>query len=74
MTTLLEKVTRLNEIGIALSAERNVPVLLEKILRNAKLLTNADGATIYTVLPDQKVRFEIITTDSLGYHLGGSSG
>ncbi|NGX54565.1 MAG: 3'3'-cGAMP-specific phosphodiesterase 1 [Chlamydiae bacterium] len=74
MTTLLEKVTRLNEIGIALSAERNVPVLLEKILRNAKLLTNADGATIYTVLPDQKVRFEIIITGSLGYYHGGSSG
>ncbi|NGX54167.1 MAG: hypothetical protein K1000chlam4_00892 [Chlamydiae bacterium] len=73
MTTLLEKVSRLNEIGIALSAEQSSQALLEKILRNAKLLTNADGATIYTVLPDQKVRFEIVTTDSLGYHLGGTS-
>lgn len=73
MTTLLEKVSRLNEIGIALSIEHDNRVLMEKILLNAKFLTNADGASIYSVLPENKVRFEIVTSDSLGYYIGGTS-
>ena len=48
---------RLNEIGILLSKERNIPVLLEKILLNAKELTSADGGTIYTVTPRKNFTF-----------------
>lgn len=70
MTALLEKVNRLNEIGIALSIERDSGRLLDKILFNAKLLTNADGATIYSVTEENKLHFEIVTTDSLNYRLG----
>lgn len=38
---------KLIEIGIALSAERNHPRLLETILLEAKQLCNADGGTLY---------------------------
>lgn len=38
---------KLIEIGIALSAERNHPRLLETILVEAKVLCNADGGTLY---------------------------
>ena len=38
---------RLTEIGIALSAEKNVDRLLETILVEAKRIANADGGTIY---------------------------
>ncbi len=38
---------RLTEIGIALSAEKNIDRLLETILVEAKRIANADGGTIY---------------------------
>jgi len=38
---------KLIEVGIALSAERNHPRLLETILLEAKQLCNADGGTLY---------------------------
>ena len=37
----------LNEIGIALSSEKNVNRLLEMILLEAKHIANADGGTVY---------------------------
>ncbi|MCC5831987.1 MAG: GAF domain-containing protein [Chlamydiales bacterium] len=64
---------QLNEIGIALTKERQIPVLHEKILRNAKELTHADGGTIYTVVEGVQLRFEIVISDSLHFHLGGTS-
>lgn len=64
---------RLNEIGIALSKEERLPILLEKILTSAKELTQADGGTIYTVVPEGKLHFEIAISTSLGFHLGGTS-
>jgi HD-GYP domain-containing protein (c-di-GMP phosphodiesterase class II) len=71
--SLLQRVHYLNEVGIALSSERNHKRLLEKILLNAKLLTGADGGTLYSITKDKKLRFEIVSTDSLGFHLGGTS-
>lgn len=64
---------QLNEIGIALSKERHIPSLLEKILSSAKLLTDADGGTIYTVVEGKELHFEIVISDSLHFHLGGIS-
>lgn len=64
---------RLNEIGIALSKECSISILLEKILVSAKELTGADGGTIYTVTPKKTLHFEILLSDSLGLHGGGSS-
>lgn len=71
---LLKRLERLNAIGIALSAERDAARLLEMILLGAKEITGADGGTLYTVTDDNKLRFEIMRTDSLGIALGGSTG
>ena len=46
----LESLSRyqdLNEIGIALSSEKNVDRLLEMILNEAKKISHADGGTVY---------------------------
>lgn len=65
----------LNEIGIALSAEKNMDSLLERILINAKKLTGADGGTLYLYNPKtQALEFRIVRTDSLGIKLGGATG
>jgi hypothetical protein len=71
---LLKRLERLNAIGIALSAERDAPCLLEMILLGAKEITGADGGTLYTVTDDRTLRFEIMRTDSLGIALGGTTG
>lgn len=73
MHELLRRIERLNEIGIALSAERDASRLLETILHNAKELTRADGGSLYLVR-DDTVAFEIMSTDSLGIELGGATG
>jgi HD-GYP domain-containing protein (c-di-GMP phosphodiesterase class II) len=67
-------VSRLLDIGIALSAERDSATLMERILVEAKDLTNADGGTLYIRTRDDKLAFEIIRSDSLNYALGGTSG
>ncbi len=70
----LEYIRRLSAVGIALSAEKDDRRLMELILRSAKELTNADGGTLYSRTGDDELRFEIMITDSLGLHLGGTSG
>lgn len=74
MEQLLEKIYHLNEIGIALSAEKELKTLLERILKGAKELTCADGGSLYTVTSDNTLKFEIIQTDSLGIAMGGATG
>ena len=69
---LLAKIEELNNIGIALSAERDTSHLLEKILTSAKTLTNSDGGTLYRVKNTDKLFFDVIQNDSLNIHLGGS--
>lgn len=64
----------LNEIGIALSAEKDHTRLLELILVKAIEITNADGGTLYTCTDDQRLRFEIVHNRSLDIHKGGTSG
>ncbi|WP_018411820.1 HD domain-containing phosphohydrolase [Methyloversatilis thermotolerans] len=72
---LLRRLEDLNEIGAALSNERNIEALLEKILLAAKAITHADGGTLYrTDEAGGHLRFEIMRTDSLGIAMGGSSG
>ncbi|HUP31282.1 MAG TPA: HD domain-containing phosphohydrolase [Usitatibacter sp.] len=70
---LLSRLEYLNQIGIALSQERDIDKLLETILIAAKNLTHADGGTLYRLV-DGKLRFEIVRTDSLSIAMGGSSG
>ena len=69
---LINQVEKLTSIGISLSKERNLDVLLEKILIGAKDITFADGGTLYLV-KDKQLEFEIIRTDSLGFAMGGTT-
>lgn len=72
---LLLRLEELNGIGISLSLQKDTPRLLEAILVAAKKITNADGGTLYSVDPEEKVaRFEIVRTDSLGIAMGGTTG
>ena len=70
-SSLLEELT---DIGIALSAQKDHSRLLETILVKAKDLTNADGGTLYSRTGDNRLKFEIMITESLGIHKGGTSG
>lgn len=65
---------RLIDIGIALSAERDINKLMENILLEAKSLSNADGGTLYIRTKDNRLRFEIMRTDSLNIAMGGTTG
>lgn len=74
-TDLLKRLEELNEIGVALSSERDINRLLETILIASKRITNADAGTLYLFDADkQELRFEILRTDSLGIAMGGTSG
>lgn len=71
---LLGRLEQLNDIGVALSRERDITRLLEYILLAAKGITRADGGTIYSkVVGADRLRFEILRTDSLGIAMGGSA-
>ncbi|MBF0625806.1 MAG: GAF domain-containing protein [Magnetococcales bacterium] len=72
--SLLRRINKLNELGIALSSERDTNRLLENILLGAKELTNADAGTIYSATDHQTLKFEIIRTDSLNIAMGGTTG
>ncbi|HEY7985641.1 MAG TPA: HD domain-containing phosphohydrolase [Methylophilaceae bacterium] len=73
-STTLENIAKLNKIGVALSSERDTKRLLEMILLGAKEIANADGGTLYTVTDDDKLKFEIMRTDSLNIAMGGTTG
>ncbi|MEP6971730.1 MAG: HD domain-containing phosphohydrolase [Betaproteobacteria bacterium] len=71
---LLRRLEQLNEIGASLSKERDITRLLESILLAAKVITNADGGTLYRMAENHReLRFEILRTDSLRIAMGGSS-
>ncbi|HZW26227.1 MAG TPA: HD domain-containing phosphohydrolase [Gallionella sp.] len=72
---LLIRLKELNEIGIALSKQRDINSLLETILEAAKRITHADAGTLYLLEPEQRaLHFEILRNDSLGIEMGGTSG
>ena len=73
--SLFQRLEQLNAIGAALSSERDIDRLLEKILVAAKEITHADGGTLYLVSEDeQSLRFAIMHNDTLHTALGGTSG
>src|SRR5215510_7833755 len=71
---LLRRLDQLNQIGIALSQEKDIHRLLEAILIAAKDITSADGGTLYRMTEERTLRFEIMRNDSLGIKMGGTSG
>lgn len=65
---------RLFEIGISLSAEQDMDVLLENILSAAKELCNAEGGTLYLLDKREKqLIFSILHNDKLGIKMGGTA-
>ena len=65
---------RLIEIGLALSAEKDLDSLLEKILIEAKTIVNADAGTLYLITESQTLAFAIVLNDTLNIAQGGHSG
>ena len=71
---LEQQIQNLSQIGLALSKERDMSKLLEMILLEAKRISNSDGGTLYMMTDDNRLKFEIMMTDSLNFHMGGTSG
>jgi HD-GYP domain-containing protein (c-di-GMP phosphodiesterase class II) len=71
---LEERIQQLVQVGRSLSREKNIDRLLEHILMAAKLITNADGGTLYRLTEDATVSFDFIRTDSRGIAMGGTTG
>ncbi len=61
-------------IGIALSVEKDVDRLMDRILEEAKKLCRADAGTLYLRTEANELRFAIMKTDSLGIGFGGTTG
>jgi HD-GYP domain-containing protein (c-di-GMP phosphodiesterase class II) len=71
----LHRLKELNEIGIALSQQRDLNSLLETILLAAMRITRADAGTLYLHEQEQRVlRFEILRNNTLNKAMGGTSG
>jgi HD-GYP domain-containing protein (c-di-GMP phosphodiesterase class II) len=70
---ILERLDLLNQIGVALSSERDLMKLMEHILEAARDFANADGGTLYRV-QDGMLTFEALRNNSLGLRMGGRSG
>jgi HD-GYP domain-containing protein (c-di-GMP phosphodiesterase class II) len=74
---LFRRLEQLNEIGAALSQEKNIDHLLEKILLAAKAITHAAGGTLYVLEPSDegpRLRFAIMRNEALGIAMGGTTG
>jgi HD-GYP domain-containing protein (c-di-GMP phosphodiesterase class II) len=72
---IAQRLDQLTELSVALGAGHDITLLLERILQVAMRMTHADGGTLYRPSEDQRaLRFHITINDSLGIHLGGSSG
>ena len=71
---LFERLEQLNQVGVALSKETDINRLLEAILLAAKNITNADGGTLYRVMEERTLKFEIMRNDTLNIAMGGTTG
>ncbi|MGZ3185072.1 MAG: HD domain-containing phosphohydrolase [Telluria sp.] len=72
---IAQRLDQLTELSVALGHSPDIGSLLERILRAAKSLTNADGGTLYRPSPDkQSLCFHISINDTLNIYQGGASG
>ncbi len=74
ISQLQGRIAHLNEIGIALSSEKNTDKLFEMILDAGKKITNADGRTLYMKNQDGNLDFKILLNETMNTHVGGTSG
>jgi HD-GYP domain-containing protein (c-di-GMP phosphodiesterase class II) len=64
---------QLVKIGLGLSSEKNIDHLLERIVREARHFTNAEGGTLYIKESEREaLDFAIVQNDFLGVFMGGS--
>jgi HD-GYP domain-containing protein (c-di-GMP phosphodiesterase class II) len=69
----VSQIKELVNIGVALSAEKNLDRLLEMIVTQARLITNADGATLYIRSETGRfLEFAIVCSESLHLRMGGT--
>ncbi|MCH7497068.1 MAG: GAF domain-containing protein, partial [Candidatus Marinimicrobia bacterium] len=74
LATLEADMASLNQIGIALSSEKNLGRLLETIVTEGRGFTHCDAGTLYRVNDKKQVlTFEIMQTESTGYYAGGTT-
>ena len=67
-----DNLQKLIDIGIALSKEKNINKLLEKILIEARKISHSDGGTLYLRTEDHRLSFEIMHNESKNIFFGGS--
>ena len=59
-----ENLQKLIDIGISLSKEKNIDILLENILTEARQISNSDGGTLYLMIDNETV---LITAETITY-------
>jgi len=68
----IANINKLIQIGLALSIEKDINALLEKIVDEARSLTNADAGTLYICDETRtNLDFSILQNDTMGTRLGG---
>lgn len=71
----MDHIRRLTQVGLALSAERDMDRLLETIVDEARAFTHADGGTLYLLSEKERaLHFEIVQNDTLFLRMGGTGG
>ena len=69
----LDLIRKLTQIGVALSAEKNIDRLLELIVDSARNFTQADGGTLYIMSDDETaLQFAIVQNTRLNIRMGGT--
>jgi len=69
----VDYIKKLFEINIALSKEKNIYALIEKIVLLARDFTNADAGTLY-LREGSNLFFKVVQTGSLNIFIGGKNG
>lgn len=63
------------QIGLALSCEKDINRLLEMIVLEARVMSNADAGTLYIMDKENKhLDFMIMQNDTMNVRMGGTSG
>lgn len=74
-SNIAERLHLLTEVSVALGESHDIEAFLDRILRVAKSMTNADGGTLYRPSPDgRSLCFHISLNDTLALHQGGVDG
>ena len=72
---IAQRLDQLTELSVALGSSPDIVPLLDRILRVARHMTDADGGTLYRPSADRlQLDFAISLNDTLGLYQGGLSG